>query len=123
MFIAKLIGAVYLALGLGLLISTKYYKKAFPDMLENTSFLFILSVFAILIGLVLILTHNIWEWSWVVIITIIGWTGLVKGAVFMIFPKAGDYFKPWFKNGSFLIVVGIGALIFGGVLTYFGWFL
>jgi hypothetical protein len=113
---------VYLALGLGLLFNTNYYKKLFGDLMKDGPFAFTMSVFAIIVGLTIIINHNIWEASWVVVITLIGWIGLVKGAFFMVFPSTIGFFKSWFDNKGFLMVVGFGSIIFGGIFSYLGWF-
>ncbi|SKB59390.1 hypothetical protein SAMN05660776_1966 [Salegentibacter holothuriorum] len=42
---------------------------------------------AILIGLLNILFHNIWELSWKFIITILGWTSLFIGLGLFVFPE------------------------------------
>jgi len=122
-FIAKLVGAVYVAMGLGIIINTKFYKKLFTNILKDSTFFFTWGIMAMVLGLVIIVNHNVWEASWVVIITLIGWIALVKGALMLIFPKFAGYFKPWFNSNGFLAVVGVGAVIFGGILSYFGWFL
>ncbi|MFC1647383.1 hypothetical protein ACFL10_00115 [Patescibacteria group bacterium] len=123
MFIAKLFGAVYIAMGLGILFNTNFYKKLFSEMMKDTVFAFTWGIFATIVGLLIIMNHNIWESSWVVIITLIGWIGFVKGALMLVFPKFINFFKPWFNNSGFLIVIGVGSVIFGGILSYFGWFL
>ncbi|MFC1655739.1 hypothetical protein ACFL3C_02620 [Patescibacteria group bacterium] len=120
--VAKLYGAVCLALGLGLLFNAGYYKKAFGDMLKSKAYVFMGGAFALVVGLLLVMYHNVWEWQWYVIITIIGWIALVKGVLLLVFPKFANMFDSWFKNNSFLMVMGVGSLILGGVLTYFGWF-
>lgn len=121
-FIARLIGAVYLALGFGILFNTRFYKKLFGDIMKDTIFAFTWGILAIIVGLVIIINHNIWEASWVVIITLVGWIGFLKGVFFLVFPKAVNFFKSWFNNSGFLITIGVGSVIFGGILSYFGWF-
>jgi len=122
-FIAKYAGLMYLAAGLGFLLSNKYYA----DMIKNigkdkTSILFsgILSFF---LGLTLVLFHNFWVADWTVIITILGWLGLIKGICLLVFPgitlKMADFF---YKMKNFITIAGVFAIILGGVLTYYGFF-
>ncbi|MFC1599661.1 hypothetical protein ACFL3T_01370 [Patescibacteria group bacterium] len=122
-FVAKLYGAVMLALGLGLLINAGYYKKAFGEIMKDKTGILLGGMFALVIGLLLVMYHNVWEASWVVIITIIGWIALVKGVLLLVYPGFAEWFEGWFKNKSFLMFMGAASLILGGVLTYFGWYM
>lgn len=119
--VAKLYGAVTLALGLGLLLNAGYYKKTFSDMLKDKTYIFLGGVFTLVLGVLLVTYHNVWESNWVVVITLVGWIALVKGALLLIWPKFVSLFEFWFKNTNFLYVTGVGSLILGGVLSYFGW--
>lgn len=121
--VAKLFGAVYAALGLGMLFNMGYYKKAFAEMMKNTTYILLGGIAALVIGMLIVMNHNIWEASWVVIITIIGWLALVKGVLLLVIPKFVNIFEGWFKNKSFLTVTGVGALILGLVLLYFGFYM
>lgn len=118
--IAKLFGVAYVGMALGILCSNEYYRKLFADFTKNTPFIFMWGMMAVVVGTAILSVHNIWEYSWVVIITIIGWAGLIKGLFLLIFPKTAGYFSAWFNNKAFMAVLGIGALIFGLVLCYFG---
>ncbi|MFD2564417.1 hypothetical protein [Aquimarina rubra] len=62
-------------------------KQIFED-LKDQKFLITTSFVAIIIGLLNILFHNIWEPSWKFIITAIGWISLSIGLALFIFPVA-----------------------------------
>ncbi len=120
--VAKLYGAVLLALGLGLLFNSTYYKKTITEMLKDKGYILFGGMFALIIGLLLVMNHNIWEWSWVVIITIVGWIALIKGILLIVYPQFASWFEGWFNKNSVLMFMGAISLILGGVLTYFGWY-
>lgn len=61
-------------------------KQIFKD-LNNEKFLIITAFLAIIIGLLNIIFHNIWELNWKLIITLIGWISLFMGLALFIFPK------------------------------------
>ena len=56
--------------------------------LEDEKYLILTSLLAIIIGLLNILVHNIWEFSWKLIITLLGWISLTKGIIRFSFPRA-----------------------------------
>jgi hypothetical protein len=55
--------------------------------LEDQKFTILISFIAIIIGLLNILFHNIWEADWRLIITLIGWISIFIGLALFIFPK------------------------------------
>lgn len=61
-------------------------KQIFTD-LHDEKFLILASLFAIVIGLLNILFHNVWEANWKLIITLTGWVALYIGLSLFIFPK------------------------------------
>lgn len=119
--VAKLYGAVMIALGLGVLFNLEYYRKAFAEIMKNRTFVFFGGIMALVIGMLVVMNHNIWEWSLVLIATIFGWLALIKGAALMIFPKFVGLFEGWFSKKSFLLAIGIGTTVAGALLSYVGW--
>ena len=55
--------------------------------LEDQKFVILTSFLAIIIGLLNILFHNVWESDYRLIITLIGWIALIMGLALFIFPK------------------------------------
>lgn len=60
--------------------------KQILEFAKDQKFAILASFLAIIIGLLNILFHNIWEANWTIIITLLGWTALLKGVVMFIFP-------------------------------------
>jgi len=116
--LAKIFAAIYLAAGLGLLINPKFYPKIIDDMVKNTAVLYLYGFIAIVGGVFMVSYHNIWEKSWVVVITLFGWAALLKGFMILIFPKSLAICRPMFKMRLFSIIAFIIAAFFG----YFGFF-
>ncbi|MFY0714536.1 hypothetical protein J1D01_12730 [Seonamhaeicola sp. NFXS20] len=85
-FLAKFWGWYLIIFFLILSFNPKRIKQIFAD-LKDEKFLIISSLIAIIIGLINILFHNIWEPNWKFIITLIGWISLYIGLSLFIFPK------------------------------------
>ena len=119
-FIAQILGLVYVSFGLGLLINGDYYKKVIDDMLKNTGFMIYGGMMALVFGFLIVKHHNLWVQDWRVLITLLGWIGLIKGVLLFVAPKALlDFSKPLLKDMN---VLGVGVLIMGSVIGYFGFF-
>jgi len=86
MFLAKFWGWYLIIFFLILSFNPKRIKQIFED-LKDEKFLIISSFIAIIVGLLNIIFHNVWELNWKLIITLIGWTSLYIGLSLFIFPK------------------------------------
>ena len=122
-FIARIFGLCYLVIGAGFVFNRKAFLRVMDDFCKNAALVFLGGVFALVIGIVIVLTHNIWVANWTVIITIIGWAALIKGVWLIIFPNSvHKCIRAYQKNENMLVIHSIFALVFGIVLTYFGFF-
>ena len=122
-FIAKILGLVYLTIGVGLMVNRQTFKQILEDFCKNTVLVFYGGALALVIGIMIVLIHNIWAANWTVIITIIGWAALIKGVWLIVFPNSVHKFmQAYQKNEKLLVVHSTAALVFGIVLIYFGFF-
>ena len=123
-FLAKFWGWYLIIFFFILSFNPKRIVQVIKD-LEDQKFAIIFSFIAIVIGLLNILFHNIWEGDWRLIITLIGWTSLFIGLSIFIFPKRAilylDYLNIKFVQviymllffiGLFLLNMGYGIVIF-----------
>ena len=123
-FLAKFWGWYLIIFFLILSFNPKRIVQVIKD-LEDQKFVIVISFVAIVIGLLNILFHNIWEDDWRLIITLIGWLALLIGLSLFIFPKRTvlylDYLNIKFFHviymllffiGLFLLNMGYGIMIF-----------
>ncbi len=61
--------------------------KQIVDDLQDQKFTIIVSFLAIIIGLLNILFHNIWEANISLVVTLFGWIALLKGIMLFTFPR------------------------------------
>jgi len=122
-FIARIFGICYLVMGIGFLINRKAFQRVMEDFDKNAALLFFSGLFALVTGVVIVLVHNVWVAHWSVIITLIGWAGIIKGIGLIVFPGAVSRFmKAYQKNKNLLSFHSAVALILGAVLAFFGFF-
>ena len=84
-FLAKFWGWYFIIFFLILALNPKRIQQIFED-LKDQKFVIITSFIAITIGLLNILFHNVWEDSWVFIVTLIGYAALFFGLSLFVFP-------------------------------------
>ncbi len=120
--IAKIIGVIYFSFGIGILFNKKYYSKTIKNLLDDSTYLVLGGILAVIFGLFIIEFHNNWVENWTVIITVIGWVVLLKGVLILAFPKSLTIFKPLFKADVLNIYLAPLIIIFGIIFLYFGVF-
>jgi len=121
-YLAQLFGVVYLCVGLGALINPKYYKRILDDFLKSEALLYLGGAAALVIGFVLVNLHNLWVKDWPVIITVIAWLSVIKGALLLIQPDPLLKITKQIAKKKKFTAYGLAALALGAILAYFGFF-
>jgi hypothetical protein len=120
--ILQIIGITYLLLGLGILINSKHYLKAFRDLIDNDSGTFFYGFMGLVIGYLLVTFTGNTD-GWFIIIPIFGWLGLIKGALYLLAPKMLlNFGKAFTKKKEYLMFMGMFVTIFGIILSYVSFF-
>jgi len=122
-FLAKALGIYLVIISVGMLIHGGKLKAVMADYIEKPGLVFLLGIFALIIGILLVVSHNIWTGDWRVVITVIGWLTLVKGITRVLFPqfviRTG---KKWVNNTTAYYITGFLTLLIGIYLLYHGYY-
>ncbi len=86
-FLAKIIGLFGVISTLAILVHYKRYLKIEEDAVRNPAMIYASGFFILIIGVLLIVSHQVWTRDWRVLITIIGWLTFLKGTLRIFFPK------------------------------------
>lgn len=113
--LARLVGPLFVAVGLGVLLNPTHYGRMLERFLTNRELYYLSGALAFVIGTAVILHHNFWVADWRVIITIIGWIWLIKGTARIMFPAIGAQLagsllaSKWSLNASAILLLVTGA--------------
>ena len=119
LFIGQLIGPITVIIAVSALLNFKSYLRMIDDFQKNSALLYLAGIFGLFVGLLIVLTHNIWISSWIVIITIFGWISLIKGLVLILFPDwATSQVKFWKKNAETMKYMMVAMLLIGLYVSY-----
>lgn len=123
LFIAKLLGPVYALVGIALFLRGQMFRAILTEFIASSVLIYLAGVIGLLVGMTLILTHNIWVLDWRVVITLIGWMTLIRALITIFEPRyilvAGSRIL---ERSKLLIVAAALNLAIGLTLTYFGYF-
>ena len=118
-FLANIIGFSFIVMSLSLLINQKNIKRLFESV-ENEISLFYSGVFRSVVGIAIILGHNLWVSDWRVVITLLGWFALAKGLGQLFFPEMTLAIIRKAKNSQWLPYALLFNVVLGCFLIYFG---
>lgn len=112
LFLAKAIGIWMVSVGIGALRASDTFKTIGKEFTSEKLSWYLGALFAYIIGILIVLTHNVWEFNWPVLITIFGWIGLLKGISLIVFPEEFKKFADWYiEKVNFKIVGAIYGLV------------
>jgi hypothetical protein len=117
--LGTVIGPFSLIIGLSVLLYPKVWMKVFDHFSKDHLSFLGLMFLSLLLGLFLVRVHNVWEMNVYVIITLIGWGALLKGAIYFLLP--GDMIKSMmkmFKSEGLYVFGGLVWTVAGAALTY-----
>ena len=86
-FLGQVFSAYLILMGLGLFINKGEMLKAAREFVGASASFVFYGAIALILGLMIVFSHNIWDGTWRVIITLIGWSATAKGAMAILFPK------------------------------------
>ena len=119
--IFQVFSLVYLAVGIGMLINSDFYKKLFTDFCESAAMLYIGGVMSLVIGYLILALRGCsvcCSSGLAVIIPIIGWLALIKGILILVRPQMIIALtKAILKESTFKIM--IAWVLFLGLLFSF----
>ncbi len=82
-----LLGIFYLSVSLSMFFNPQYFRRFFESFFNEPLAVFVSGIIALIAGYILIIYHNMWEFSKTVIITIFGWLALAKGVLILAMPE------------------------------------
>ncbi len=123
LFLAQVFGLYFILAGVAILVRPSTLTELLETFSHRTA-VFIGGFMALIIGIPLVLLHNVWNGTWQVLITLLVWATLIKGITLIFVPNVATSWIAVFRKHQnvtkhFIWVV----IVFGLYLAYigFGW--
>jgi len=118
-YIARLIGPLFLVMGLGMMAEPDTVRALSAEFLSNLSLIYLAGMLALVAGLAIVNAHNLWVADWRVIITILGWLAVIGGVIRLLFPaQVQSLGTGIISNPHAMIVGGVIVLVIGAILSW-----
>ena len=87
-FYAQVIGLWLFLVALAMIVHQARFKKTLMETLTHPGLMNFTGFIALAIGLLIVVSHNIWVPAWPVIITIYGWILIFQGVMRIFWPES-----------------------------------
>jgi hypothetical protein len=122
-FLAKLIGPLFLAVGAGMLVNAGVYRTLAEEFLRSTALVYLSGLLLMTAGVALVLAHNVWAADWRILITLLGWLAAIAGAARIVVPQGSKRVGHRLMAPAMAVTVaGVIWLVIGALLCFFGYF-
>ncbi len=122
-FLSRLIGLYCIVIAVSMMTRRQATVETVTALLQNPSMMLIVGIITLAAGLAVVLAHNIWSGSaLVVVVTLVGWITLIKSLFFLFLPpemEAGLFLGQLHYRQLFYMYTAI-SLVLGIYLTYGG---
>lgn len=122
-FLAKVIGWYLVIVSLCVLFRHEQLRAVMGDILAQRALLFFIAIITVILGLLLVISHNVWVLGWPVIVTIFAWVVLIGGILRLVMPepllRMGQW---WLANPVYLRVATVIYVLIGLYLLYRAYF-
>lgn len=116
-FLAKVIGASMVIAGISMLLRQKSLPLLVEQFLNNLPVRYFTGAVVLITGLLIVASHNFWTSPEKIIISLVGWAAVLKGASFMLLPENTlTGLARILNNKIWPIIGGLIAIAIGGYL-------
>jgi hypothetical protein len=122
-FLARLLGPAFIVMGAGLVANRENSRALAREFIGSPALIYLAGLIALSVGLAIVLTHNVWEFRWPVIITIFGWVSLAAGILRVVFPASvARMGERMVASDAWLPIASVFYLVLGLWLGFVGYF-
>ena len=120
-FIARVMGTYYLIMSMIMFFDMPLFLNNIRLMLVLPVLIFIVGIFTLILGVILVISHSKWHLNWSILITILSWLVLFKGIALILYPQIIQHYSLAFASNlqwgylaaAFMLVLGL-LLVFLG---------
>lgn len=117
-FLATVIGWYLVVFGLLILLRYEHVRSCMAEVMAQRGLFFLLGVITLTLGLLMVVSHNVWVMGWPVIVTILSWLVLISGVLRLFWPDAQKMGKSFLVEPMRMKIVAVVFLILGGYLLF-----
>ena len=114
----QVFGIYMVVAGAAMLMRRAELTSTVREFISSKADMFFFGAMALLLGLFIVLQHNVWDGTWRVWITLMGWGALVKGVSAMLFPSFLKSMSKMLTKPGVYTLAGVLWVAVGAYLVY-----
>lgn len=122
LFLAKFLGLYILLMSIPLLVTPQIVRARYESFLNNEGVLKLAGNVTVLVGMFLVLLHNIWVADWRLLITLVSWLVLAEGITIVYFPEQSRSLFRRLARKAPMAISGALGLCISLTLIFMGFF-
>jgi hypothetical protein len=120
-YVAQLLGVYLVLSGVLMIVREQAMMLLVPKFVDTPPFLYFLGSLRVLIGLAIVLAHNMWIGTLGTVIYVVGWLTILRGIAMLVLPAETERkILTAFSRGNVWYTTAIVAIVLGGWLAYAG---
>lgn len=124
LFLAQIMGVYFLVVGAGVLMNPSRMRNAMDEAKQSYILPYLDGAIALVIGLLIVLTHNIWDGLLTSLVSIVGWVAVLEGVLMLTLPqKTISVMMQKFVGANLGRFVGVVSVAIGLYFIYSGFLL
>jgi uncharacterized membrane protein HdeD (DUF308 family) len=121
LLLAKVFGIALIAIGIAIIVYRGHYAQITRDFLQQRLLRTVIAFSETVVGLFIVIGHNVWSPSPAALITLFGWMFVLEGASYLLMPeKYTVRFVNTVNRPQFFIASGIIGIVLGIYLADYG---
>lgn len=121
LLLAKVFGLALVAIGIALIVYRDLYAQMTRDFMQQRLLRTVISFSELVVGLFIVIGHNVWSPAPAAVITVLGWMFVLEGASYLLLPeKWTTRFVSAVNRPQFFIASGVIGIVLGLYLADYG---
>ena len=121
MFLSQVLGLYMLVMGIAVFLNPTRVEQVIKEFGKSYLIPFFDGAVALIVGLLIVLSHNDWNTPAAAVISLFGWLAVIEGVLMSLLPQAKiERLMAFFTRDSWIPVFGGIMTVLGAYLTYVG---
>lgn len=124
LFLAQIMGVYFLVAGVGILMNPARMRGAMKEAEKSYLLPYFDGAVALIVGLLIVLTHNVWDNLMSSLVSLIGWIAVLEGVLMLTLPqKSISRIMQSFMGANLGRFMGVVSVVVGLYFVYNGFLL
>jgi uncharacterized protein YjeT (DUF2065 family) len=113
LYFGRFFGLYLLIMGILLITRSNHMRAVVHEFIKSPALITFAGSLSLILGLLIVLLHNTWEWSWRVIVTLLAYLTIIQGLIRLFHPEFLKKIAHHLDKVQILRVIGLVMAVIG----------